>query len=282
MEIFYSPYTLTPIKRLNRSSTMEKKDGVLLKARLNGVETYADYFPHVTFGDQGCDHFLMNFKSLSDTYSKKIFHLLKKDQEYQKLPAITFRNHQLWSGTEDYESKIIKYKLLRPDDRLFMDPLLRGFRIRLDANAMFNRDGFLEFIASLPASHLHQIDYIEDPINDGSWENLPLPVAADVTQGSPHDVYIYRPNCEFFPANEPKVIFSSYLGHDFGRWHAYCELTERADLSYVHGIISKGFFKEENFFYDGSYETGFRPNQDKIRDLYQHLAQQSWKKLCEI
>lgn len=282
MEIFYSQYTLTPLKRLNRSSTMEKKEGVFLKARLKDAVTFADYFPHISFGDQGCDHFLMNFKLQADNYSKKVLHLLLQDKRYQKIPMVRFKNHQLWTGTEDFESHIIKYKLLRPDDRLFMDPLKRGLNLRLDANAMFNRQSFLEFVASLPQEHLNQIEYVEDPVCEESWESLPLPAAKDVTSGSPHDYYIYRPNNDFYPAHEPKIIFSSYLGHDFGRWHCYCELAEKADLSLIHGIISKGFFEEERFFYDGNYQSGFRPDTGKIKDLYESLDQLSWEKLCDI
>jgi hypothetical protein len=261
---------------------MEKKEGVFLKAKINGLDTFADYFPNIPFGDQGCDYFLTKFNSQSDTYTKKVLHLLLKDREYQKIPSVKFKNHQLWTGVEDFETDIIKYKLIRPDDRLFMDPLLRGMKIRLDANAMFNRQSFLDFVSSLPQQYLKQIEYVEDPIVDESWENLPLPVAKDVTTGTPHDFYIHRPNSGFFPEQESKVIFSSYLGHDLGSWHTYCELAEKADLSLIHGIISKGFFQEEKFFYDGNYESGFKPNTEKVKNLYTELSKLNWNKLCEI
>ena len=282
MEVFYSPYTLTPLKRLNRNSTTEPKQGVHLKVVSPSGVGFADYFPHAVFGDKGCDHFLQEFHLQKDEYDRKVLHLLLKDLEYQVTQPKTFFNHQLWTGTEDLEALIIKYKLANANDRTFLDPLKRGIRLRLDANAQFTRTTFEIFLNSIP-SELHPlIDYIEDPLFDKDWSNLGVKAASDLVSGHPFDVYIFRPNSEFFIENLSTKIFSSYLGSDLGRWHTYCELIEKGDLSKIHGIMSRGFYAESTCFLKGSYVEGFIADMQTVSALYQELAQKNWLPLCQL
>lgn len=282
MDIFYSPYFMTPLKRLNRNSTMEPKQGIHLKAVWGDQVAYADYFPHAIFGDKGCDHFLKEFHLQQDIYDRKVLHLLVKDFEYQQLAPKTFFNHQLWTGSEDLEASIIKYKLANQGDRTFLDPLKRGIRLRLDTNALFNRPSFEIFLNSIP-SELHTlIDYVEDPLTEKDWSNLGVKSASDLVVGNPCDVSIYRPNSKFFPEDQSKKIFSSYLGSDLGRWHTYCELIEKADLSETHGIMSRGFFVESTCFLTGNYQEGFVADKIAVSKLYQGLRQKQWTHLCFI
>lgn len=282
MEIFYSPYTLTPLKRLNRSSSMEKKHGVYLKAKLNGQTTFADYFPHMAFGDKGVEQFLLKFKDQKEEYDRKVLYFLLNEHRYHSIPTTTFKNHQLWTGTEDLEASVVKYKLHHTDDETFMDPLKRGLRLRLDANGLFNREGLKNFIGRIPPELHSQIDYLEDPLIDKDWSDLGIKAARDLVTGVPHHVKVHRPNCQFFPENEPKVIFSSYLGGELGRWHTYCELVELGDLNEIHGIISRGFFAEEHFFLEGNFHDGFRPNKEGVKELYADLHMMEWKSLTTI
>lgn len=282
MEIFFSHYRYTPLKRLNRTSSMEPKHGVYLKAHLSNRITYADYFPHAAFGDKGVNQFLTEFKFQKNEYERKILHFLNHDQHYQTIPQKHFYNHQLWTGTEDLEASVIKYKLLRPNDDTFIDPLKRGLKIRLDANGLFNRDGLKHFIALIPPEYLPQIDYMEDPLVDKEWNDLGVRTACDLINGSPHDVHIHRPNCRFYPETESKVIFSSYLGGELGRWHTYCELVEKGDFNQIHGIVSRGYYREEKYFLTGSYETGFCPDPMKVKEVYQDLQNLEWKYLCSV
>lgn len=282
MEISYSLYSLTPLKRANRSSTLEPKYGVFLRAKTKNGVSYADYFPQSSFGDKGRDHFLEEFKLQKDVYSQKIHHLLLKDHEYQTIPQKKFFNHQLWTGTEDLASPIIKYKLPTGNDRTFLDPLKRGIKVRLDANAQFTKNNFESFLKTIPTELLGLIDYVEDPLIDVDWSNLGINAATDIIAGSPYYARIHRPNCKFFQKEEAKIIFSSYLGADLGRWHTYCELVEHGDLNEVHGIISTGFIKEEKSFISGNYQDGFSPIKEAVINLYQDLNQLSWNTLCSI
>lgn len=282
MEVFYSHYTITPLKRLNRTSSMEQKLGVVLKGRLNDRVTFADYFPHASFGDKGIEQFLYEFKYQKEEYDRKVFHFLNHEHAYHSIPQKVFHNHQLWTGSEDLEAKVVKYKLLRPNDDTFLDPLKRGLRVRLDANCLFNRDGIKNFITTIPPEYRSQIDYVEDPLVEKDWDNLGLKAARDLISGTPHDVHIHRPSCRFFPENERKVIFSSYLGGELGRWHSYCELLEKGDLNEIHGIMSRGFFAEEKPILKGNYETGFSADPVVVKELYQDLYNLEWKHLSSI
>lgn len=261
---------------------MDKKPGVLLKAVLGDTITFADYFPHQPLGDRSCDQFLSEFKFQNDEYDKKVFDLLLRDSKFQNLKPKKFFNHQLWTGSEPLEAKIIKYKLLHPHDRSFMICLERGMRVRLDANALFKRSEYLDFLKEIPEKYHAQIDYMEDPLADKDWSNLKIPSAQDFISGSHFDYYIYKPNCEFRPETEAKIIYSSYLGSDLGRWHTYCELSEDADLSLTHGIIANGFFQEEKSFLTGTYAGGFDIEHSVVKRLYQDVSGAGWKSLCSI
>lgn len=261
---------------------MEQKQGVYLKARLDDRVTFADYFPHASFGDKGIDQFLADFKYQKEEYDQKVFHFLQYEHNYHFIPQKSFHNHQLWTGTEDLEAKVVKYKLHRTNDDTFLDPLKRGLRVRLDANCLFNRDGLKNFISLIPPEYLSQIDYVEDPLVEKNWDKIGIKSARDLIKGTPHDVHIHRPNCKFFPENETNVIFSSYLGGDLGRWHTYCELLEKGNLNEIHGIISKGFFAEEKYFLKGNYETGFAADPVVVKELYQDLHNREWKHLCSL
>lgn len=282
MKVFYSPYTLTPLKQVNRLSNLESKAGIYLKGVLGNKVMFADYHPHPPMGDKSCDEFLSEFKFQKEDYEKKVFDLLLRDNKFQNLRPKKFYNHQLWIGTESIESPVVKYKLLSHEDRKFMVCLEKGLRLRLDSNALFNRPDFINFMKDIPEKYHALIDYVEDPLADKDWSALKVPSARDFVEGTPFDFYIYKPNCEFKPATEAKIIFSSYLGSDLGRWHAYCDLVENGDLKLVHGIITQGFFQEERYFMKGSFREGFMPENEIVRRVYQDVTANSWKLLCSI
>lgn len=282
MKVFYSPYTLTPLKRANRMSSLDKKHGVLLKGVLGDKVTFADYFPHAPLGDRSVDQFLSEFKFQNDEYDQKVFDLLLRDYGFQNLKPKAFKNHQLWSGSEKLEGPVVKYKLLHFQDMSFMIPLENGYRLRLDSNALFTRKDYETFIKEIPEKYLPLIDYVEDPMADKDWSNLKIPSAMDFISGSPFDYYIYKPNCEFKPKTDAKIVFSAYLGNNLGNWHAYCELVEGADLSLTHGIIGNDFYQEERNFFKGSFKDGFNVDETTVRKIYQDAANSEWKSLCSI
>lgn len=283
MKISYSTYILHPKKKANRLSSLEQKPGVWIKGEIKNKVLFADYFPHLPLGDRTVDQFLQEFKFQDHDYDKKVFNLLLKDDEYQRIKPKKFFNHELWSGSEPLESKILKYKIKDLSDRSFIDPLKKGVKVRLDANGLFDKNTFQEFLKDIPENLHHGIDYIEDPLAEKDWENLKFKTARDFIEGSPFDFYIYKPNCEFLPSLEKvKVIFSSYMGSALGNWHAYAELIKQGDLSLTHGIVTKDFYEEEYSCLDGSYENGFLADQKKVRGLYKNVYESSWKQLCSM
>jgi hypothetical protein len=282
MKVFFSPYTLTPKKQLNRLSSLEKKTGVFIKAILGHKVLFADYFPHLPLGDRSVDQFLAEFKFQENDYDRKVFALLLKDNEFQKLVPKNFFNHQLWSGGEEIVAPTVKYKLLSPDDRNFFKALERNVRVRPDLNGLFTRENFLRFVNDIPLKMRELIDYAEDPLAEKDWKDLPLPVARDFIEGTPYEYYIYKPNCEVRPKSDAKIIYSSYLGEDLGRYHAYCELILEADLTLTHGIATFGFFQEEKIFFNGNYQDGFIADAAKVRRLYKWMDAREWKTLCSM
>jgi hypothetical protein len=283
MKVFYSPYRLTPLKIVNRLSSKDEKRGVFLKGTLNNEVMFADYFPHLPLGDREVDDFLQGFKfqEEEEEYDRKVLELLLKDQKFQRMKAKTFFNHQLWEGIGEIASPVVKYKIKTLNDLSFLYPLKNGIRVRLDANGLFDRESFRAFLDNIPVELRELIDYIEDPIQDTVWKEMGLPTARDFIEGNPSDFVIYKPNCEFKPPGK-KVIYSSYLGADFGKWHSYAELCFEGDLSLTHGIVTEGFYQEERSIFQGSYKTCFLPDHQAVRSLYQDLAQREWKSLCSI
>ncbi len=282
MKITYSTYQLTPRKRANRLSDLRPKSGVFIQGTLARKVLFADYFPHEALGDRSCDEFLDSFKFQTHGYDRRVFALLLKDGELQRSPLTLFRNHQLWTPSEAAEAPILKYKLQGPDDFSFLPLLERGLRLRLDANGCFERQSLSSFVRGLPKEALTLVDYIEDPTQDQDWSSLPLPSARDFLHGTPHSYYIFKPNREERPATEAKIVVSSYLGSDLGRWHAYGELLAHGDLADTHGIVTENFYDEELPLFRGNYRDGFTPDAATVRRLYRNLENRNWKVLCSM
>lgn len=282
MKVSYCPYTLTPLKRINRLSSMDVKKGVLLKAELKGSVMFADYFPHMPLGDRTCDQFLDEFKFQEEEYDRKVFDLLLRDKSFQKLRPKLFFNHQLWTGPGPLQSPTIKYKLLHLHDRSFMIPLTEGCRVRIDGNAMFSRKEYEEFVSTIPEKYHHLIDYIEDPLRDKDWTDLKFKSARDFIESPSYDFYIYKPNCEFRPDTEAKIIYSAYLGGPLGQWHTYCEVVEKGDLNLIHGITAFDFYQDEKQFLKGSYRDGFIADMEAVNKNYHWISGLEWKSLCSM
>ncbi len=260
---------------------MGPKDGVFLSAEFNGKKVYADYFPHLPLGDESVEIFLAGFKGQKTEYQQKVFQLLKDDARFQEFPSRKFRNHQLWSGSEEIHSPVVKYKMLSTHDNVFHEALRKGIRVRLDANAMFNPTNMHLLLDPIKPEWRSLIDYVEDPLSTTDWSGFPLKRARDFISGTPFDLYIYKPNCEILPTF-PNLIFSAYLGHVLGSWHTYCELMENGNTQIVQGIIGTGFYEEVRDFYLGDFETGFSPDLAIVKETYRELAKRDWKPLCSM
>jgi hypothetical protein len=282
MKVFYSPYALTPKKRANRLSDLAPKPGVYLRGTLGDKVLFADYFPHHALGDRGPEEFLGSFKFQEHAYDRKVFALLLKDADLRRSPLRAFRNHQLWSAGETPAGPVVKYKLGDPEDFAFLPLLAAGLRLRLDANGCFDRVTFRTFVDRISAAYRSLIDYVEDPAPGEDWSGFPLPTARDFIAGTPHAYVIYKPNREERPQTDAKIVVSSYLGSDLGRWHAYGELLAHGDLAETHGIVTESFYDEELPLFRGSYRETFTPDRDVARRIYRDLAARDWKLLCSM
>lgn len=282
MKVYCSEYSLTPKKQANRTSTPGAKGGVYLKAILKDRIYFADYFPHESLGDRSVELFLQEFKFQDHEYDRKVFDLLLRDVEFQKLNPKKYFNHQLWSSSEDIKGSVVKYKIHAPDDFGFMRALEKNCTVRLDANGLFTRSEFATFLKDIPLKHQSRIEYVEDPLQEADWKNLGTPTARDFIEGEPFDYLIYKPNCEFLPKTEKKVIFSSYLGGNLGRWHSYAEMIQKGDLTLYHGIKTEGFYTEETDFFTGSYKDGFIADMGTVNRIYKSAADLNWKELCSM
>lgn len=273
MNVFYRPYKLTPLKALNRFSSQGIRSGVHLKVKKRFTEHFADYFPHEILGDRPVELFLEKFKFQENEYSQKVFYFLLNEEKIRSQRPRPYQNHQLWNGQEAITTPVVKYKLRDEKDFTFLKALEKKHRMRLDANGLFGQESIKEFINQIPKELLVHIEYLEDPLIDKDWSNISLPLARDFIDGDPFKVLIHKPNCRFLKKTEKKVVFSSYMGSDLGRWHAYCELLEKGDLSEFHGINTPGLYAEER--------TNLL-NEESVLDLYNELSFGEWKLLCSI
>lgn len=281
MKVYYSPYRLTPLKVANRLSSLSAQDGVLLKAVLGNKTTFCDYFPHVSLGDKSVDELLQIFKFQNNTYEQKCFDLLLRDHELYWTKPKLIKNHKLWNVGEDL-APVIKYKVKGHDDYGFLEALKNNIPTRLDANGLFSRSELLKFLQSIPPELLTYIEYFEDPLFENDWSNLPLKTAKDFIEATPFDYVVYKPNAEFLPKTDVPIIFSTYLGHNLGRWHAYCELLREGDLNYVHGIQTEGFYQEEVNLFEGDYSQGLYAKTQVVQKMYKEIATLNWKSLCSM
>lgn len=276
MQVFYSPYELTPKKSANRLSGVEKKRGVFLKIRARLTNHFADFFPHVELGNETLEHFLDHFKFQETEYQKKVFHLLLQEEELRSQKLRSFLNHELWDGVTIPRSSVVKYKLQHSEDFSFLK-LNSTTKIRLDANGCFNEISWKNFLKNIPESFLSQLEYIEDPMTAPSWPKSPIPWAEDFLSWSEAKFKIHKPNARFINPNKTN-IFSSYLGSDLGMWHAYLELLKEGDLSLYHGVTTRGFYEEER----GIFDSNNHPQLDVLKSFYLELENLNWKSLCSI
>lgn len=280
MNVYYSRYKLIPLKSANRLSSSSEKWGIHLKIKKRRSANFADYFPHIPLGDMECDEFLEKFKYQDHEYHQKVFHFLLNDDRLSALPNKRFFNHEIWDGLNEPHSHVIKYKLKDESDLSFLKLFEKKISVRLDANALFTRKTLQNFLKEVPDFSL--LEYLEDPISETDWSNFSLPLARDFIDGTPFSVLIHKPNSRFLKEEGKPVIFSSYMGSDLGKWHAYCELKEKGSFKFHHGIITTGYYQEERLKFDGNFQQGFVPNEKTLKIIYNELDAKEWKLLCSI
>jgi len=269
MKVQYRVLKLRPLQTLNRFQE-NSIDVFQLKATLKDKILFSEYRPHLSLGDEPFETFIQSFKEQSTAPAQKIFSFLLGFTP--DLKKISFSNHDF---NQSLGSPFLKYKIKHKDDLDFLK--IPNKKIRLDANGLFERKEFDEFVAKIPDVNL--IDYIEDPLKSTDWIGLKLKTARDFIPGNPFDIYIYKPLRELFPTTNNPIIFSHYMGSFLGSYLCYADLIERGDLSQTHGIVSNGIFQETNIFHHlGSGQ--FELDQKALKTSLNDILQDKWSDLC--
>ena len=279
MKVFFTPYSLEPRNRANNQSDLKTKHGLFLRSESDFIG-YADYFPHIEFGDQSIAEFMATFPDLSNDYHQKILQRLKQPLNVSE--SSSFKNHQLYFHGDHVESNIIKYKLFSLEDTKFSALADKGIKFRFDANGIFNRHDFLAFLRALSPETLDSIEYIEDPSRDLNWDNGLVKLAEDFLQGSPTEFFVYKPTRSVFPDTAKSIIFSSYMSSWLGLWQDYLELIAKGDLALTHGLVTPRLYNNMETIFRGNYYEGFEPDLAKIRTLVGEFELIKWTYLCQI
>lgn len=277
MGLEYSKYYLEPVRKLNAlQERISKREGVLF--RLDEIY-YADYHPWIEFGDKSVDEFLSFPDKMQ--YLEKFFLL---DQLRTKIEHKPFLNHIFVSpqtGFSTDEQSVLKLKC--GPEYLDFSNFPKG-KLRLDFNNTLTKNQFFDFWNSLSPDQITQIEYIEDPCfldfeDAAKIKEMKIPIAFDRSmQMDFHKYKIYKPNIDLFEAFEGDIIFSSYMGHDLGRYHCYLDLMRNGDLDLVHGIDTPGiFFGQQQLFTSSDMYRSI--SHSSLDIIYNELYDRPWTKL---
>jgi hypothetical protein len=280
MKIFFNRFCLKPISALNAVESDHLREGVFLLGKNQNTTTFWEYFPHPGLGDETVDEFLAEFKLANSIFKQKALFRLMNPLELKK--NLTFLNHELYRSDSELKSKIIKFKLLNKNDFRFLKLIENGHHIRLDANGIFDRQSWTDFEHNIPKDSFPFIDYIEDPLLDLDWSNIPFKVAQDFISGEPFHVKIYKPYRELFPKVTSPIIFSSSMGHLLSTFQTYLELIHFGDLTLYHGIVTPKLYANIPALFIQTGADQFILNDEIIDSFMKDLLNLKWTHLCTI
>jgi len=192
-----------------------------------------------------------------------------------------FKNHKL--NTHGDVSKI-KFAGVEKFLSFLMDMEAKS-RVRVDFN---NQSSFSEIEIlweSLKTSDKAKIDYFEDPYpKDDSWihlQQMGIELASDRNKkdGIAHSIDIYKPNVDLEPPKDRRQIFSSYMGHDLGRYLCYLELMQKGDLNEIHGVDTPKLYQGQLELFNVGDDHYYSLNESAVRQLELNLRNLSWSDL---
>lgn len=280
MKIYFHHFNLKPISALNAMESDHPREGVFLMGKNNTDTTFWEYFPHPELGDETVDEFLTDFKYAHSIFKQKALFRLMNPLELRN--HLTFLNHELYRNGSELTSKIIKFKLLNNNDFRFLKLIENGHHLRLDANGIFNRQSWTAFEQNIPKKFQSFIEYIEDPLKDLDWSNIPIKTAQDFISGEPFQIKIYKPYREFFPHVNSPIIFSASMGHFLGTYHTYLELIHFGDLTLHHGIVTPMLYKNVPVLFTQKAPETFIFNIEMFDAFKKELLNLKWTHLCTI
>lgn len=269
----YCSYKLTPIKQLNRfSSELVQREGVLINC--NGL--YYDYHPWKEFGDDSVEEFLTKLQK--NGLSDQIKAVLDLDRKRASISHNDFLNHSF-----NEVGKCSKLKFTNRSDLItFLSKLKQGSYLRVDFNNSLSSHETYSLWLSLSVQEQALIEFFEDPCPESEgWSALReagIKIACDRNLGISQnfDFRILKPNVDMIIHEDKKVIYSSYMGHDLGRYHSYLALMENGDLSLYHGIDTPGIYQEQRTLFHHLGENRLKIDKDTVRKLYEELEELEW------
>lgn len=270
----YSPYILKPLKDLSVLSDKSKdREGAIIQYQ----GSFFDYHPWVEFGDKSVEDFLAEIREGGPTEVMLKFQALWNGKE--EIPEKAFLNHQLNS-----HGKVVKLKYTSKD---ILDLCLKNNdlqKLRIDFNNTSSFEECKKLWTSLSDSERRKIEYMEDPFpKDHSWKelhSLGIPLACDrnLKDGNHYQFEIYKPNVDLAPSPQSIQIFSSYMGHDLGRYLCYLELMKYADLDLYHGIDTPMMFEDQIPLFKRSGDETII-DKDSLNSLISKLEGLKWIEL---
>lgn len=228
IQIFYSPYKISPITSLNAASGNSPREGALLKVVWSdGLEGYADLHPWPELGDVPLSVQLADLKKgrMSSMVEQSIW-LARRDAAARKENknildfGAKIKNNfvisditQLKPGALDEIRKegfdTVKVKVgrdLTKEAEALTHLAACPLYIRLDFNGLGNWQVFEKFMSSIPRSVRALIEYVEDPFpfDLASWaearklvkiaaDNQNAKIPWDHLTKSPCDVLVIKP-----------------------------------------------------------------------------------------
>lgn len=283
MQIDFCIYHLQPLKTLNRFSSSIRR-GVFLRI---GKKFFLDYHPWKEFGDISVEEMLKCIKE-SRKLPGFLEQLLALEQDRFNTIDLPFLNHSLDLAEEKQilgEDRV-KLKYLGDLEELRSCLLKNRSRtLRVDFNNALSETEFIGFWESLPLEVQNAIEFFEDPVPlvGDNWKkfiNLGIPLACDRNFFNElhFDFKIFKPNIERYQPLEKPIIFSSYMGHDLGRYQCYLSLMNRADLKLFHGVDTPCLYSEQIdlFARDGNF---LKLNKRSRDVMYKKLKGLEWNSL---
>lgn len=273
--IMFSKYSLTPKVDLNRFNQKGAlRNGVILNVDGN----YFDYHPWIEFGDLDVSSFLSNLKRYGiNEVAKKSLDLWSRRSE---ISHKSFCNHAF-----SKKGDVVKIKYQNFEHLLdFLRRIESVGKIRIDFNNQCSFSEVLDIWKSIPTDKKNSIDYFEDPCPKsekwGTLEEFGITIASDRNSkdGIGHSIDIYKPNVDMPNNSTRRQIFSSYMGHDLGRYMCYLELMEKGDLNEVHGLDTPNIYEEQLELFT-QHKDGLIVKTQAIASLERRLAALDWQSL---
>ncbi len=278
MDITFCLDQLVPSKQMNRFHSGLRE---ILYLRVQN-SYYIEYCPWKEFGDPSINE-ILQFIQDHRTLPPFLEFLLNLEKEKDTIQCSSFLNHFLATPDSDI-AKAPVVKIKTPNSLFQLNQQIDHCKsVRLDFNNYENHDELLVWANSLTQTQINKIQYIEDPSGNMAVNrqllSLGLMLAADRNDydNSIYTFDIYKPNIDGIPLNK-NVIFSSYMGGDLGRYHAYLALMKYGDLRTYHGLDTPSLYQNQLQLFNVR-DCHAELNINALEQVYSQLSEKKWQTL---